>query len=176
MKRMASLSGSLLSMKGRGSPAKLIDKLVSDLGGVARAPESGRWEAAEQMRNDYQRPLTAVPPRVAPAVSNTPVVVSLPAAGNNIDRRVASTSFRRKLSVRIDSSRHMKLKLAAIHLGMTAQELITRALDRYLESVPPELAQTLSLVAAGETPRMVRTGGSETKDLFALAPEVEPTS
>ena len=47
-----------------------------------------------------------------------------------------------KLTVRLDRDRHSKLKLAALHLNMSAQELMTRALDAHLARVVPEAIQS----------------------------------
>jgi hypothetical protein len=45
--------------------------------------------------------------------------------------------------------RHFRLKLVSYHLGISAQELLTRALDRYIDAVAPELAQSLPLAGVG---------------------------
>ena len=42
-----------------------------------------------------------------------------------------------KLTLRLDRERHLKLKLAAAHLRMSAQEILTKALDQHLDDVIP---------------------------------------
>ena len=42
-----------------------------------------------------------------------------------------------KLTLRLDRERHLKLKLAAAHLRMSAQEILTKALDQYLDDMIP---------------------------------------
>ena len=177
--KTASLTSALLAPKGRASPASLIDKLVAEVGSMARgdtrAPEFGRWDAAEQQRRDYPKPST----NDAPAALSAPqsaVVVPMPTTGNEIEHHPAEHGHRKKLSVRLEPIRHMKLKLAAFHMGLSAQELITRALDRYIETVTPEVSQTLPMSAAGQRPSVVRTGGSEAMSPFAPIPEVKPTT
>jgi len=42
-----------------------------------------------------------------------------------------------KLSVRLDEDRHRRLRLAALHLGRSGQQILIEALDAYLKrSVP----------------------------------------
>jgi hypothetical protein len=43
------------------------------------------------------------------------------------------------VSVRLDRERHLKLKLTAAHLESSLQDVITDALDRYLEQLGPEV-------------------------------------
>lgn len=55
----------------------------------------------------------------------------------------SSTAGRRaRVSVRLDRERHLKLKLTAAHLQRTLQDVITDALDRYLEQLGPEVLRT----------------------------------
>ena len=49
---------------------------------------------------------------------------------------------RARVSVRLDRERHLKLKLTAAHLRRTLQDVITDALDRYLEQLGPEVLRT----------------------------------
>lgn len=46
---------------------------------------------------------------------------------------------RSRVSVRLDRERHFKLKLTAAHLERSLQDVITDALDRYLEQLGPEV-------------------------------------
>ena len=173
--KSASLTSALLAPKGRASPAGLIDKLVADVGVVARGEtrmaEVGRWDAADQQRRDY-----AWAPPAAPPEAQTAVVVQMPNAATEIGHHGVEHSHRKKLSVRLEHVRHMKLKLAAFHLGLSAQELITRALDRYIETVAPEIAQTPPQAGSGQRSPAIRTGGSEARGPFAPNPEAPPTT
>lgn len=49
---------------------------------------------------------------------------------------------RARVSVRLDRERHLKLRLTAAHLRRTLQDVITDALDRYLEQLGPEVLRT----------------------------------
>ncbi|MGH6934290.1 MAG: hypothetical protein ACREEE_17880 [Dongiaceae bacterium] len=132
----------------------------------------GRWDAADQHRRDYPW----MPAAEAPAAPAATVVVRMPNAAAQVEHHPGDQGHRKKLSVRLEPIRHMKLKLATFHLGLSAQELITRALDRYIETVAPEVAQTLPLSAAGQRPMVARAGGSEAMRPFAPFPEVTPTT
>ena len=46
-----------------------------------------------------------------------------------------------KLTLRLDRDRHLKLKLAAAHLRMSAQEILTKALDQFLDDVIPNCVE-----------------------------------
>lgn len=46
---------------------------------------------------------------------------------------------RARVTLRLDEARHLRLKLAAAHLQKSLQEILTVALDRYLEQVAPEI-------------------------------------
>jgi len=94
------------------------------------------------------------------------VVLPLPASVIEEARHVVEHAHRKKLSLRLEPMRHFRLKLVSYHLGLTAQELMTRALDQYIDHVAPDLAQTTPLAVtatrepehtaaeerAGETP------------------------
>ena len=45
---------------------------------------------------------------------------------------------RARVSLRLDDARHRRLRLAAIHLDASLQQLLTHALDQYLAQVAPD--------------------------------------
>ncbi|MDZ7711811.1 MAG: hypothetical protein U5L06_01215 [Rhodovibrio sp.] len=45
---------------------------------------------------------------------------------------------RARVSLRLDEARHRRLRLAAIHLDASLQQILTHALDRYLAQVAPD--------------------------------------
>ena len=51
----------------------------------------------------------------------------------------ATEGERSRVSVRLDRERHLKLKLTAAHLDSSLQDVMTDALDRYLEQLGPEV-------------------------------------
>jgi hypothetical protein len=46
---------------------------------------------------------------------------------------------RARLTLRLDETRHLRLKLTSAHLQRSLQEILTEALDRYLDQVSPEM-------------------------------------
>ncbi len=75
------------------------------------------------------RALRAVSPEPASAADAEP---------QSKRRRVrAAPDPRTRLSLRLDPERHLKLKLSAAHLQQSLQDLLTAALDGYLEQVGP---------------------------------------
>jgi len=159
--KAASLTARLLSPKGRAMPAALIDQIVGEprpARGDTRDPELPRRELPESLPQ---------PPAAPPMAAIAPVVVlPLPASVIEEARHVVEHAHRKKLSLRLEPMRHFRLKLVSYHLGLTAQELMTRALDQYIDHVAPDLAQTTPLAVtatresehsaaeerAGETP------------------------
>ena len=91
-------------------------------------------------------------------------------------RPVLENVSRKKLSLRLDRVRHFRLKLVAYHLGISAQEFLTRALESYIEQVAPEMARTRP-IPADEIKAVTGPGFDEHDDaLMATARELQPAS
>ena len=45
---------------------------------------------------------------------------------------------RARVSLRLDDRRHRRLRIAAVHLDASLQQLLTHALDQYLAQVAPD--------------------------------------
>ena len=69
------------------------------------------------------------PVRVAPVVARAPVRARTPRAAPGSKAKAAFT-------LRLDSERHLKLRLACAVTGRSAQQLVTDALDQLLGSMP----------------------------------------
>ena len=82
-------------------------------------------------------------------------------AAEAVSNGAATGKSRRKgrvnLSLRLDADRHRRLKLATIHLGETAQTIMIRALDQYLDQV----ANDLLAISRGEPDGMVAAGAAD---------------
>lgn len=72
------------------------------------------------------------------AGSPRPVTTSATAAADSGDPP-QTEGGRTRVSVRLDRERHFKLKLTAAHLESSLQDIVTDALDRYLEQIGPEV-------------------------------------
>ncbi len=144
--KAASLTSSLLAAKGRASPAALVEQMVSDgraPRGEARSPEMSRWDVVDALVRENA-------PRAREPLPQPSVVVSLlPTPAGEEDRHINEHAQRKKLSLRLDPQRHFRLKLVSYHLGLSAQELLTRALDRYIELVAPELGHAMPMAGGG---------------------------
>jgi hypothetical protein len=137
LKAAASLSSSLLLLKGRTNPAALVDQILNEANATREKAPGAEIHRVEpvQLTRVRERPETNVimPWRGPVAEPRRPVL-------DNLNRK--------KLSLRLDRVRHFRLKLVAYHLGISAQELLTRALENYIEQVAPEMARTKPLPAA----------------------------
>ncbi len=92
-------------------------------------------ETVEAEPEPTERVIAARPPRAKP----TPVRAALPKAMAIDNARKAA------FTLRLDSGRHLKLRLAAAVTGRSAQQVVTEALDAFLEGLPEidRLAQQL---------------------------------
>jgi hypothetical protein len=82
-------------------------------------------------------PIEAEAPAPAPALVAAPVLAPVAkAAKAPRARRAAGTKDKAAFTLRLDSARHLKLRLAAAVTGTSAQQLVTRALDLLLGSMP----------------------------------------
>ena len=79
------------------------------------------------------RPVAAA--RLAPVAERRPEAVASepprrkPSAANDVSKRAAFT-------LRLDARRHLKLRLASTVRGRSAQQIVTEALDRFLNDIP----------------------------------------
>ena len=115
----AALTASLLVAKGAGSAATLFPRTF-DIAGTNHSPSDAApvLPFAAGMSNP---PLTRLAERAnGPARSGVP-------------------RMRSRVSLRLDRERHLRLKLAAAHLHLSVQAILTAALDGYLETVADQL-------------------------------------
>lgn len=114
--KAASLSSTLLARKGNAAPA----------GGFAMPPLPAP-AAAEPTPRPVRAATSTLPVETAP---NT-----LPLMPTQKADKVA------KLTLRLDTERHLRLKLVAAHTRASIQELMVRALDAYLNELGPNAAR-----------------------------------
>jgi hypothetical protein len=111
----ASLAPRLLARKGTARPA-MRTAHSNELDALAAAQSELGWD-------DSGEPRGAVIPMQRRKAAHAPAPA--PAAG----RRAAFT-------LRLDSDRHLRLRLASMLKDCSAQVLVTEALDRFLEDIP----------------------------------------
>jgi hypothetical protein len=165
-KSFASLSSGLLARKGAAKPAMRpqgfggFGTSLEDLGwndmGPADEPElypqprpmaaltpSATRAAPEPVVVAHQRVLQEAYPEIEPVKAPAPAPplapAPEPASVLNLPRRrgeVKTGKAKAAFTLRLDPKRHLKLRLACALGRCSAQQLVTGALDKYLESLP----------------------------------------
>lgn len=135
-KPFASLSSGLLARKGQARPAMRRQSTLAEAG------DALGW-------NDMGEPLPLPDPQPAPAVLTErealteAVEVFVPAAAGKT---------RKAFTLRLDADRHMRLRLAAATQRRSAQQIVTEALDAFL-NVPRTETQARSPAQASSRSR-----------------------
>jgi hypothetical protein len=106
--RAASLTGSLMARKGTAGPSRLEN---------------------EHAEKHNSRPT----PRL---VSSTPDAPRKRAAAKS-KKASGTAADKRRFTLRLSEDQHIRMRLASVHLHMSAQQMVMKALDQFLaESVP----------------------------------------
>lgn len=159
-KPAASLSSGLLARKGQARPAMRPQGFVGlnpgtsldDLGWNDMGVDFGSPDAPPVLQQRQALAEEFAPP-VAPVVEveqvPEPVVVAAPVAEATAAKRPVSTATAARIgrevsakkgkaafTLRLDTDRHLKLRLASALSGQSAQSLVTEALDAFLETLP----------------------------------------
>jgi hypothetical protein len=106
------------------------------------APQSPLVERAQPLPVVQPSPVVQPEPLAEPA----PVVAATPAApasrpvstatAARIGREVSAKKGKAAFTLRLDTDRHLKLRLASALSGRSAQMLVTEALDAFLDTLP----------------------------------------
>ena len=111
--KAASLSSSLLVRKGSAAPADL-----------SLIPASRRHTVKVQAK--------------APAPSTCVHKAEIATAKEAGQDGQGNGAYTAKFTLRLDRERHLRLKLLAAHLHLSAQEMLIEALDAYLDQAVPQ--------------------------------------
>lgn len=116
-------------------------------------------EFAPQPVQPEPQPVAAQPQieplsRPEPVAQPEPVAVPAPrpvstATAARIGREVSAKKGKAAFTLRLDTDRHLKLRLASALSGRSAQLLVTEALDAFLETLP-EVAALAGQLPAGK--------------------------
>jgi predicted DNA-binding protein len=91
-------------------------------------------EPEVELEPEYQAPVLAARP-----MKREPVLKHAPAVSEGTLARVVKQVVAKKgkaaFTLRLDQERHLRLRLASAVTGRSAQQLVTEALDQYLESL-----------------------------------------
>ena len=143
LKPLASLGPQLLARKGAARPA--MRPAMTRL-----ALQSRQLDQDDLGWNDMGDPAFPAPSLPVP---DLPAAVSVapqrrkPAPQAKAQRQPAAAAGRRAaFTLRLEADRHLRLKLACMIKGRSAQALVTEALDRLLSEIP-DLADLATKVA-----------------------------
>ncbi|MGE0652836.1 MAG: hypothetical protein AB7P12_13975 [Alphaproteobacteria bacterium] len=83
----------------------------------------------------------------APAALSSVAVALRPVDGASRAQKCASPAYGGdcsgkappRMTFRLDEARHLRLRLAAAHLQRSRQDVLTEALDRFLDQISPEI-------------------------------------
>lgn len=139
-KPMASLSSSLLARKGTAKPAMRPQGFVGMTHGTTQDDLGWNDMGDEPVAATYPvekpvvlRQIEAIEEQIsqpAPAPAPQPPA---PAAKGRVARAAAKTN-KAAFTLRLDTDRHLRLRLASAVTNRSAQQLVTEALDAFLDS------------------------------------------
>lgn len=142
-KPLASLSSTLLARKGQARPAM---RRQGGLAALSHAGDDLGW-------NDMGEPLPlppvleeraqleeAVAPVVQPEPTPVPEAAAAPVAPVAVEAIVQAAALpagrKSAFTLRLDTERHLKLRLASAVRGRSAQQIVTEALDALIATMP----------------------------------------
>ncbi len=137
-KPMASLSSGLLARKGQAKPAMRPQGFVNlspngsydDLGWNDMGDEAPVAVTQPVEKPVVLRQIEAIEEKIAaPAPAPAPKKVRTP-------RAAALKNSKAAFTLRLDNDRHLRLRLASAVTNRSAQQLVTEALDAFLQSQP----------------------------------------
>ena len=119
-----------------GAPDETFDQpLTTGVPEVVRQQDALAGQVADPDPVAFAEPL-AEPPALIPLAAHR-YARGVPAAAERPERRPALADGRRAaFTLRVDESRHLKLRLACTMQGRSAQQIVTEALDRLLDELP----------------------------------------
>ena len=143
--KAASLNGSLLARKGAARPSGLTFLTGAPESDPIERSKAGVGAVAATGGSTFTEPRSVAPlPKAAPVRDKGAPVA--------------------KLTLRLDRERHLRLKLTSAHARRSVQDILTMALDEYLEKVVPEAfnggCACLSATVSGDTQHVCRAGAA----------------
>lgn len=147
-KPLASLTSGLLARKGAAQPA--MRRQLSGFGRAAPVQDDLGWNDMGYDPAPLPDAVISSPPPVALASVLTPMPVAAPEPAVVVERaqlaeRIGAKPRAQKqpagdrkaaFTLRLDGERHMKLRLASMVQGRSAQQIVTQALDAFLKELP----------------------------------------
>ncbi len=130
--QFASLGPMLLARKGTAKPAMRAQlgtadrtaQLSDDFNDLADSQSDLGWNDMGDNDQVVNFPIVNKRPRIMPATPMKP------------RQSAVSQGKRAAFTLRLDAERHLKMRLASTMQDMSAQALVTEALDRFLAEIP----------------------------------------
>ncbi len=131
-RNFASLGPLLLARKGAAKPAEdsRLKGLMHDSANDEDFIDLDALHEEPDVKRQQKRLLHSV------ADSNSAAITRLAAHRGKAKGKASSKKGRAAFTLRLDQQRHLKLKLASTIKGVSAQQLVTEALDLLLEEMP----------------------------------------
>lgn len=174
-KSFASLSSTLLARKGQARPAMRpqgfsgfgnVSEVIDDLGwndmgadavaqppvAVVAPPVPPVLRQREVLKEEFEAPVeapVAVPVETTPVAA--PAAVAAPLKPVAAPRAAVGTKPKAAFTLRLDHDRHLRLRLASALANRSAQQIVTAALDDYLNTLPDLDALAKQAASRGDT-------------------------
>jgi len=157
-KPQAALTSGLLARKGKARPA-MRSQGFGGFGDVAGAIEDLGWNDMGQtelppvvlrerqaLKEEIEAPQPDAPQPEALQPASQPMVSETALARIGETVRARQGKAKSAFTLRLDAERHLRLRLAAAVCNRSAQQLVTTALDAFLETMPEveTLAQSVT--------------------------------
>ncbi|MBX9859069.1 MAG: hypothetical protein K2Y20_05685 [Sphingomonas sp.] len=161
-KSFASLSSTLLARKGQARPA-MRPQGFSGFGNVSEVVDDLGWNDMGHAESAAPPPPVVVPPVLrqrealieefaapvpAPSIDPTPVA---PAPAPAKPRAAVGLKAKAAFTLRLDHERHLRLRLASAVANRSAQQIVTQALDDFLNALPDLDALAKQAAGRGDT-------------------------
>ncbi|MEC3910849.1 hypothetical protein U5A82_10310 [Sphingobium sp. CR2-8] len=163
-KPLASLTSGLLARKGAAQPAMRRPTLGFTRTPLTASPDDLGWndmgfdvEPIHEPTEELAAPIGLTP--MAPVIPVPPVMVERQLLATRLARQLLSADApvrgrKTAFTLRLDTGRHLKLRLACAITGRSAQQIVTQALDDLLNDLPEIDRLTEQLPPAGDGERM----------------------
>ena len=147
-KPLASLSSGLLARQGQARPAMRRQMTL------AQAGDQLGWNDMGEPLPVADAPLPPVLAQREELAESIEAATLTPAPDRAAALEAAPSKRRTAFTLRLDAERRLRLRLASATCGVSAQKLVTEALDAFLESMPG--FEALAAGAPGAKSRSVR--------------------
>lgn len=134
-KPLAALSSALLARKGQARPAMRRQATLAEAGDALGWNDMGDPAPLPEASTELAAQDADVQPETAPVM---PVREAASAKPKFSPPVLTTAKGRKAFTLRLDTERHARLRLAVATQGRSAQQLVTEALDAFLTASPKD--------------------------------------